>query len=311
MNKTATAARDLGGIASLVAMVVIWGSSFMLITLSLDAFTPSQLVSVRLILGGLFLLLLVAMQRGNLSGILEHWRWLLLVSVLNYALPFYTVVWAQQTVPSSIAAIFMSAIPLFTLLLTRTILGQAVTPRRWIGFLIGLGGLLWLAGDSALSGIGASGMLAGQLALLGAAMFFALGSIIIRRMPAMPAMPATAVLLILGGILLLPFGGYEALGRTIEVLSSSNTTLHIGLAALVFLALIPTGFGQFMRTYTIQQYGPVFYSLVGYFIPIWATVLGVMVLNEPITLEILMAFAVILVGLLLAHDGGFAVSKSG
>jgi drug/metabolite transporter (DMT)-like permease len=161
-----------------------------------------------------------------------------------------------------------------------------------------------------MSEIGSSDMLAGQVALLGAAMMFAIGSIIIRRMPVMPALPATSFLLILGGALLLPFGGHHALGIATDIITDNPGAAALtSLSALLFLALIPTGFGQFMRTHTIQHYGPVFYSLVGYFVPIWATVLGVMILGEPITTEIAIAFAVIMAGLLLAHDGGFAVNS--
>lgn len=291
-------------------MIVIWGSSFLLITLSLKAFTPSQVVSTRLLVGGLFLLLLIVVTGGNLRGILQHWRWLVLISLFNYALPFYGVAWAQQTVPSSITAILMSAIPLFTLLLTRIVLRETVTPKRWLGFLIGLCGLLWLAGGSALSELGSQDMIAGQVALLAAAMMLAIGSIVIRRMPVMPALPATAFLLILGGVFLLPFGGYQAPGIAAGIIAENGSVALISLLALLFLGLIPTGFGQFMRTHTIQHYGPVFYSLVGYFIPIWATVLGVLILDEPISLEIVLAFGVILAGLVLAHDGGFAVART-
>ncbi|MGC1442469.1 MAG: EamA family transporter [Burkholderiaceae bacterium] len=304
---------DRKGIGALSLLTIVWGSSFLLISLSLREFTPAEVVSARLILGGLFLVVMVYLTGQSMRGLAQHWKWLLVVGSLNYAIPFYSLAWAQQTVPSSTTAIFMSGIPLFTLLMTRVILRETVSTRRWLGFAIGFAGLVWLTGSASLDGLADLDDLSmrhGQFVLLIACIFFALGSIIIRRMPRMPALPATAVMLVTGGLILLPFGGYGAAGKAVDILAQdlSNPGPAVGiLAALVFLALIPTGFGQFMRTFTIQSYGPVFYSIVGYLVPIWATILGIWILNETISVDVIVAFAVILAGLLLAHDGGYSM----
>lgn len=300
--------QDRRGVATLALMSAIWGSSFLLVTLSLRLFEPAEVVSGRLLIGGGFLAIVVLLTRQSFHGLLAHWHWLLLVSVFNYAIPFFLMAWAQQTVSSSTTAIFMSGIPLYTLLLTRIMLDQQVSARRWFGFLIGCVGLIGLAMANGANPSLTAGSNLPYGALILAGTMLAGGSIIIRRMPSMPSLPATSVLLIIGGLLLLPFGGINIWQTGVETISKDVMTPAFGaLMALVFLAVVPTGLGQFMRTFTIQIFGPVFYSLVGYLIPIVATVLGVFILDEVVSPQIIGAFALILVGLLLAHDGGFAI----
>lgn len=299
---------DYRGVSALALMVVIWGSSFLLISLSLREFNPVQVVAGRLLLGGGFLLLMVGLSGQSLRGLMEHWRWLLLISIVNYTIPFFAVAWAQQTIPSSMTAIFMSGIPLFTLLLSRIVLGEVVSARRWMGFALGFTGLLWLTGADALSQAGLSASAMPQLVLIGACVLFALSSVIIRRMPRVPALPATAVMLVVGGLILLPLGGYGAVDKAMTIIAGDVMALGpaiISLGALICLGILPTAVGQLLRTFTIQSYGPVFFSIVGYIVPVWATVIGVWVLNEQIALHQMLAFGLIVGGLLLAHDGGF------
>ena len=305
--------RDYRGVAALAFLTIVWGSTFSLVTLALRDFSPVQIVASRLLIGALSLLPLALLTRQSMRGLLRHWRWLLLISVVNYTLPFVLVASAQQTVPSSMTAVFMSAIPLFTLALSRLMLGEPVSARRWLGFGMGLAGLLWLTGADVYHAPATTGLPWPQLGLLLACVLFAVSSIVIRRMPKMPSLPATAIMLMMGGLLLLPLGGSGALGAMVSTVTQSPALIDpalIGLSALLLLAIFPTALGQFMRTFTIQNYGPVFFSIVGYLVPVWATLLGVMLLSEQIRIDQLAAFGVILTGLLLARDGGFQSSQS-
>ncbi len=304
---------DRRGFIGLAALVFIWGSSFSLISLSLRDYTPVEVVIGRTLLGGLFLIPLVFLSRQSWRGVIQHWPWLLLVSVVNYAVPFVLVAWAQQSVSSSTTAIFMSAIPFFTLLMSRFVLREPVSVRRWTGFAIGFVGLIWLAGGEVLTQLSGDVLRLPQLGLMAACVMFALSSIIIRRMPRMPSMPATAIMLLMGATILIPFGGVGALETTVRIVSTewmAPGPAAISLFALVFLAVFSTAIGQFMRTFTIQRYGPVFFSLVGYLVPVWATIIGVLLLDEQVSFSQLGAFGLIISGLVLAHDGGFGSRRA-
>jgi drug/metabolite transporter (DMT)-like permease len=242
----------------------------------------------------------------------RQWAWLIPLGALNFAVPFYLMIRAQVTLPSSTAAMFIASIPLFTLLMTRVILKRAVSWRRWAGFAIGFVGLLWLTRSSTAIQAGSDADWFPQALLISACVCFALSAIVIRKMPPMAPLPATAMMLWFGGLMLVPFGGL-ALVDHIQAVVAVHAGWHdpsmVALLALIFLGVLPTGIGQAMRTLTIQRHGPVFFSIVSYLVPIWATMLGIVVLNEQLTLSVTLAFLVILTGLALSHDGGFSTGR--
>jgi len=296
-------AADHRGVAAIGFLTIVWGATFSMVALALRDFNPVQIVTARMLIGGLVLLLLVFLTRQSMRGLFRHWRWLLVISAVNYTVPFILVSTAQQSVTSAMTAVFMSAIPLFTLLMSRLLLGEVVSPRRWLGFAVGLAGLLWLAGSDISYGPSQTGVPWAQLGLLLACLLFALSAIVIRRMPTMPSMPATAIMLLVGAALLLPFQLMQTTPIELEPAASS-------VIALLVLAVFSTALGQFMRTFTIQRYGPIYFSIVGYLVPIWATGLGMWLLNEQVRLDQFIAFGIIMAGLWLAHDGGFKTAES-
>ena len=123
---------------------------------------------------------------------------------------------------------------------------------------------------------------------------------IVRAMPPIPSLPATAAAHISAAVFLLPFGVAAAPDTW------PDTT---PLVALVALGVFQTGLAQFLRVVAIRRAGPVFVSIVGYLIPIWAGVLGVALLDETVTSRAVAAYALILGGILIARDRRAAVRE--
>lgn len=308
-----TSTRVSGGDITLLALLtMIWGSNFLFTKVALAEFAPVQLAIARLLIGALILTLFALLARQQFPMQLRQWAWLIPLGALNFAVPFYLMIRAQVALPSSTAAMFIASIPLFTLLLTRLILKRAVSWRRWTGFMIGFAGLLWLTSSSAAIQVGDDANWFPQALLISACVCFAFSAIYIRKMPPMPPLPATAMMLWFGGLMLVPFGGTDLLVHTRAVMAHQaglNDPAFVALLALIFLGVLPTGIGQAMRTLTIQRHGPVFFSIVGYLVPIWATMLGIVVLSEQLTVSVSLAFLTILAGLALSHDGGFSTGR--
>ncbi|MEM9778946.1 MAG: DMT family transporter [Pseudomonadota bacterium] len=286
--------RDWISIAAVGTLTVIWGSAFALTGVALEGFSPAAIAAGRTWLSAGAVLCLTWALGQSLPRRWDHWAWCAGLGALSLAIPFFLLAWAQQTVPSAVAAIFISCVPLFVLLLSRLILGEAVSPLRWLGFVVGLAGILWLIGPAALPGLLEGGGWP-QLALLGAALCYGSSAILIRVMPPIPPVEATAAAQIAASVLLLPVGiaawpGVWPMGAP--------------LIALAVLGLVQTGVAQLLRYYTVRRAGPVFVSVVGYLIPIWAGILGVVLLSEPLTWRMISAFAIILVGLVLAQRRG-------
>ena len=279
---------------SVAFLVVIWGSAFGLTTVALEGFSPVETSFGRTALAAVVVAGVAIASGQGLPNSLLEWRWLSLLGIVGLAAPVTLLSWAQLSIPSSVAAIFISSVPLFILLGARVILREAVSKRKWIGFAIGFAGLIWLAGPAAIRQVGAEGQAVAQLACILVALGYASGGIIIKVMPAIPPFRATAGTMISGAVFLLPFG-YSALETALGA-------QIIPLIALIALGILPSGIGQLIRYFVVKRRGPVFMSVVGFLLPVWAGFIGFFMLDEALTLHTMSAYTIILGGLLIARD---------
>lgn len=285
---------DWIAISALVFLVVIWGSSFGLTRVALNGFYPMEVTFGRTALAAIIVAIVAVTSGQGLPNTVTEWKWLSLLGVFGLAAPVSALSWAQQTVDSGVAAIFISSVPLFLLLLAKVVLKENISTRKWLGFGIGFVGLVWLAGPSALGSIGAKGQGLAQLACIAASIGYACGSVIIKIMPSIPPFRATAGAMISGAVFLAPFG-YSAIPNALEV-------TNVQLLALIALGIFPSGLGQLIRYFTVKRKGPVFVSVVGFLLPIWAGLVGFFLLNEAVGLHSISAYAIILGGLLISRD---------
>ncbi len=275
-------------------LIVAWGSAFGLTTVALEGFSAVETSFGRTALAAVVVAAVAIISGQGVPNTLLEWRWLSILGVVGLAAPVTLLSWAQLSIPSSVASIFISSVPLFVLLASRVILHEPVSRRKWVGFAIGFTGLVWLAGPSAISQVGAEGQTIAQLACLLVAIGYASGGIIIKLMPSIPPFRATAGTMISGAVFLLPFG-YSAF----ETALGAPT---VPLIALIALGILPSGIGQNIRYIVVKRKGPVFMSVVGFLLPVWAGFVGFFILDEPLTLHTVSAYAIILGGLLISRD---------
>lgn len=280
--------------AFIVFLVIVWGSAFGLTSVALNGFSPIETSFGRTALAAVVVAGVAIISGQGIPNTLLEWRWLSILGIIGLAAPVTLLSWAQQSIPSTVAAIFISSVPLFILLATRLILREPVSRRKWTGFAIGFAGLVWLAGPAAISQIGDEGQAVAQLACILVAIGYASGGILIKLMPSIPPFRATAGTMISGAVFLAPFG-YSAFETALVVPT-------VPLIALITLGVLPSGIGQNIRYIVVKRRGPVFMSIVGFLIPIWAGFVGLFILDEPLTLHTVSAYAVILVGLLISRD---------
>jgi len=285
---------DAGSWGLVGALTAIWGSSFFLIAVALGGFAPLAVSAGRVGCAALALGVALVATGGRLPGGRAAWGWCGALGATGLALPFTLLAWGQQSVTSGIAAISIATTPLFLLALSRFVFGDPIGPRKWAGFAIGLAGIVWLAGPEAARGLGAASTL-GLLACLAAALCYAAAAMIVRAMPPVEPLAATAAAHIAAAALLLPFG----LAHAPEGLPGLGP-----VAALASLGVFQTGLAQYLRYVAIRRAGPVFVSVVGYLIPIWAGFLGVAFLDEPLALRTVAAYGLIIGGILIARDRG-------
>ena len=284
--------------ASLIALGVIWGGTFMVVTIALEDYGPVTVAAARTGLGAVGLLaLVVALRRPWPKFDAQFLGYLLPLGVLSSALPFFLLSWGQQFVSSAYTGLNMAALPLFVLPLAHFFSDERLTLRRSVGFLVGFAGAAVLIGPGLTYGL-ASGSGAeplARLALLGAVMSYAISSILTRRFPPVDPVVLSALGLVVGAVILIP-----AMLLTEGVPAWSGTR---SAWAILFLGLVPTGFAALLRVSIIRSAGSSFMTLVNYQVPVWSMVFGALVLSEALPWRFFVALGLILLGLAISQFG--------
>ncbi|OZB17553.1 MAG: EamA family transporter [Rhodobacterales bacterium 34-62-10] len=281
--------------ASIGLLGLVWGSTFMVVSVALRDYGPLTVACARTTLGAVALILLMrVMGRRFPLGDRGLWPYLAAIGVLSTALPFFLLSWGQQYVPSAFAGISMAALPLFVLPLAHLFAEEPLTLRRTAGVVVGFIGAAVLIGPGVFN---ADGDMAawGQLACVGAALSYAVAAILTRRCPPIDPVALSTLTLVVGSVVLIP------LMLAIEGVPgwAGQTT---GLAIL-FLGLMPTALAALLRVQVIRTAGPVFMTLVNYQVPLWSMVFGALVLSEALPWRFFVALGLILTGLALSQWG--------
>jgi len=296
---TATPQITLKSWLSIALLGFVWGGTFLFTEIALTGITPFWLAASRIGLAGVVMLALWSTRGFALfterpkGGDLAT---LVTIGIISSALPFSLLAWGQQFVTSGFAGVTMASVALIVLPMAHFLLpGERMTPRKVGGFVIGFIGVVLLIGGQALESTGAEMETTGRVACVAAASCYAVGSILMRRLPAIDPIGLGTVLMLIGATVMLPTA-FIAEGP--PPLPAPET-----LAVLVFLGLVPTAGAAFLRVYVVRTAGPVFMSLVNYQVPVWSVLLGALILSEPLPLSLIYAMALILAGVGLSQYG--------
>ncbi len=268
-------------------MGVIWGIPYLLIKVAVADLHPATLVLFRTAIGGLVLLPLAA-SRGSLRPLLPHWRWVLLYTAVEVALPWFLLADAERRLSSSLTGLLLAAVPVVGAVLVWAGRGEDRPDlRRLAGLGLGLLGVAALVGlDVKVSDLGA----AGEVGLV--TVGYALGPLIVaRKLSNVPAVGVVTASIVLTGVAYLPFG-LTRLPAAIPSLSVS--------AAVITLALVCTALAFLLFFELIAEVGPARATVITYVNPAVALGLGVAILGEPLTLGAGAGFVLIVLGSFLA-----------
>ncbi|WP_297730528.1 DMT family transporter [uncultured Maricaulis sp.] len=281
--------------AALLLLTVLWGSAFAFIKHGVQTLPPGALIFVRLSLAAL-VLTIWAYARGRRLPPLSDRRWLWMggLGFFGNALPFFLVSWSQQFIDSALAGILVSTMPLATIALAHVFVpGERMTMRAVLGLIVGFAGVTLLLGPSALAGLGGADTLA-QLAIIGAAICYAINAIQARLLPETPPSVSAAGMLIMATIFTLPLGIWDLM--QVENVAGS------AWAAAAWLAIGPTAFASVILMQVARTAGPNFLAIANYLTPIAALLTGLLI-GETIGWTVLLALVVILAGVWLARSG--------
>jgi drug/metabolite transporter (DMT)-like permease len=270
----------------------MWGSSYLFIRFGVETLTPLTLVALRLGIGFALIAAVVVFAREPLPRSPRVYGHLVVMAVINIVMPFYLITWAEQSVESSLAAILTAPVPLFAIVVAALFLhDEPITVNRLVGLLIGFVGVVVLT-SRGLTGIGD---LAGELALVGAAVCYGSGVVYSRRhtrglRPMIPAVFQVGFAFAISTVLALVFE------RPFE-LSPSLTAI----VSVVWLGIVGSGLAYLAFFRLLRSWGATRTSAVAYLLPIVGIVLGVAFASETIDGRVLVGTAMVIGGVALVN----------
>jgi drug/metabolite transporter (DMT)-like permease len=277
-------------------MSALWGLPYLLIKVAVSELDPLFVVTTRLLLAAV-VLVPIAAGMGQLKRARHAWKQLAAVATIGIVAPFLLIAYGEQHITSSLAALLIAADPLFIVLLALRIdASERASGTRLIGLILGFFGVAALVGFN--PGGDAEGLLGSGMVLLGA-ICYAASALVVKRLPSgVPMLASSAVSLSIAGVLLVPL--------TLPTLPSHAPTAQAVLA-LLGLAIPCTAIAYVIYFHLIAEAGATRASLITYVNPAVAVILGFLVLGEPITIQTILGFALIILGCALSTGAADAL----
>jgi drug/metabolite transporter (DMT)-like permease len=282
---------------------LIWGSVFLFIKVAGYAFSPVQMVLVRLVMGAAVLLPFVFAMGLRMPRGVRIWGHLAVAALLGNAIPWVLFAWGEQGGTSSIAGVVNSTTPLWTVVVA-LLIGQekrlGVTKAG--GLLLGVVGTLLIAAPWNAASIGSTSSVVAFVigtVSLGASFAYMGRFLAGRGIP--PLVLAAAQLTAASALLLvaLPFAGLQPIH------------LHAdSLISIIVLGAVCTGFAYVLNFQLITKDGSTAAATVTYLFPVVSVALGALVLGEPIGWPVYLGALATLLGVTLVRRKPRAVAPA-
>jgi drug/metabolite transporter (DMT)-like permease len=274
----------------MMAVYIVWGSTYLAIRFAVETMPPFLMAGVRFLVAGS---VLYAFRRlhGDPPPVRLEWRSAAIVGFFLLVGGNGSVVWAEQRVPSGIAALLVGSAPLWMVLLDSLRAGGR-RPGGWaiLGVVLGFAGIAILVGPAQLIGIEGSVDLLGAGALTLAAFSWAVGSLYNRsaQLPASPLL-GTGMEMLMGGLGLTLLGTLTGEWGRLDIAAIAPRSWW----GLVYLIVFGSWVGFAAYTWLLRVAPTTLVSTYAYVNPLVAILVGNWLAAEPITLRVLVAAAII------------------
>jgi drug/metabolite transporter (DMT)-like permease len=281
----------------LLVLGAIWGSSYLFIKIGVRDLSPAALIEIRL-LSAAPVLVVFAWRRAGARALLSAWRPGLVLAVLNAAVPFTLIAWAEKWVDSGTAAVANSSVPIFLALLAFFLVPtERSTGLRLVGVLLGLVGVAVLAGVHPQGGwhgaLGIGAIVVASISYAGANLYAGRRMRLGGPVLAAASMSGAAVLLLPLALATLPAHapGWKSVGSG------------------VVLGLLGTALAQILLYRMLRLYGSARSSLVAYMLPAFALFYGAVFLGEGVSAQKLAGLVLICAGVALGSGAVRVASR--
>ncbi len=278
----------------LMVLAALWSPSFLFMKVAVGDFPPLWVALGRVAIGGLLLLLIMTVQGRRMPSRGPVWRHLAVIGLVQSALPFLLFSWGEQYISSALASILNGMTPIFTIILAHFFVAtDRLTSGKIVGAVLGFAGLVLILLPSLSAGFQSDTL--GALAIVVATILYGVAGVYsANHMRGLPPLVAPTGQLLAASVMLLPFA------MVVNPIGSFAMPSWQAIASLVALGALGTGLAFVFYYRLLETAEPSFISLVTYVIPIFGVLLGVVFLDEALTLNALFGFVLILAGVAVA-----------
>ena len=272
--------------------MLCFGSGPMFIIWSLNNFTAMSSGSGRIIVAGFVSVLFCYITGNNLPREKNIWFYCTFFGLISLGLPFLLMPLSLRFITTSELAIYLSSVPLFVLLLAQIFLKEKITKQKWLGFIIGIFGLIILSDPYSFSIQNSNELLASILCII-ISICLASGGIVLQKMPKYNPISFSAGTFFVATLLAIPVFLFSY--------PNSNPSLESSLS-IVFVGVVSTFLGGLCRILLVKRAGAVFTSINGYLVPLVTCSLGIIFLNETLNVNTILSFLIVITGVLISQD---------
>ena len=276
----------------LLLLSAIWGGSFYFFAILIKELPVFTIVFFRVFLAALVLWMVVFASGLKPPDSWPQWKNYFVMGLLNNVIPFSLIVWGESRVAPGLAAVLNATTPFFTVLVAHAFTAnERLSWNRLGGAIVGLIGVAALVGFDSIKTLGSD--LIFQLAIVLAALFYAISSVWAQRFSQMPPMINAASQTTASSVLLLP------LMLLVDHPWSLPMPSMLAIYSQLGLALVCTAVAYILFFTILKRAGSTNISLVTFLVPVSAMILGAALLNEQITTGHILGMLVIGIGLAL------------
>ena len=286
-------------LAAFVVVCLVWGTTYLAIAIAIETIPPLALTAIRFVIAGAIMAVIAAWRGERLPRDRETLANLALVGFLMVGMGNLAVVWAEQWVPSGLAALFVATAPFWMVVIEafRTG-GERADAQTVAGMLIGFAGVALLVTPGGAGPSWNLNFIAGALAIQIGSIAWQLGSVRGKyHLRDVPLLASAALQMLFGGLIV---GALSILiGEPARFALNTRTLL-----ALVYLTLFGSILAYSAYVYALAKLRTTKVSLYAYVNPVVAVILGWLILDERLTWMSIAAMVTILGGVALVQTAG-------
>ena len=277
------------GVAAL--LVLIWGTTWAAIRLSLEGFPPFLSMSVRFAMASLLLILLTKSRSLPLMGPgRKGWILFWTQSLGAFGIGYALIYWAEQWVPSGLAAVLFATLPFFVAVLAYFLLPNgSLDWRQGLGLLLGFLGVALIFGED-LSALGGEQVRFAGLVLLFSPIAAALSQIAVKRWASdFHSFTLSA----------LPMGCSALMMAVLSFFFERETPVEptlVAWLAVAYLGIVGSAFTFTLFFWLLTKGNILRVSMIAYGTPVVAVLVGTVFLDEPLTWQLVAGAALVLCG---------------